>query len=540
VVMTFLGELYTSFVWIPTAVLVAALALKLPTIIRLWKDPLMRSVGGLLLLACAVFVFVTPSTIAWTNRVTGVPNISAPWVYSLLTAFCGSGLLLIIAWRNGLSDRSAATRRAKRWVVSVYLGVIVALWVLFALADVPVERLRDLDTYYANTPFMREEILLYLLAHTVAVLITTRLVWNWVRADGLHAWLRWGLTFLGFGYGLNLVFDSAKLTAVAARWTGHDLDWLSTGVAPPVACLSAILIAVGFILPHTGQYLHERWRVRLAHHELRPLYVLMRTVNGDGVPLLLRAAPELRLIRRETFIRDVLLPLARHLDEDLRTRAYRAALRLGFAPARAKALAAAVAILDAVDAEAAGGRTPRRTGHPDTTDLLQEIGPVSRALRHPAAIDAVRTTATGPAKPAGATEPGSATGPGGTTETADATDTCGSGKTASTAKTAGPAWPGGTTETREATDTYGSAKPTGTADTARSAWPAGTTEAAGPAKPVGTADTARSAWPGGTTEAAGPAKPVGAVDTACSAKPVGAVEAVRSVGAAGPLLPWRR
>ncbi len=43
-----------------------------------------------------------------------------------------------------------------RGVVSVYAGVIVALWVLFALADVPVERLRDLDTYYANTPFMRE------------------------------------------------------------------------------------------------------------------------------------------------------------------------------------------------------------------------------------------------------------------------------------------------------------------------------------------------------------------------------------------------
>ncbi|WP_329350989.1 hypothetical protein OG226_33525 [Streptomyces sp. NBC_01261] len=400
-VTTFLGELYTSFVWVPTVVLGAALALKLPAIVRMWRDPLLRAVGGLLLFACALFVSVTPSVIGWVNRVTGVPNFAAPWAYSLLTAFSGAGLLLIVAWRFGLSERSDTTRRARRWVISVYSGVIVALWVLFALADVPVERVRDLDTYYANTPFMREEILLYLLAHTVAALITMRLIWNWVRADALHGWLRWGLTFLGAGYTLSLVFDVAKLTAVTARWTGHDLDALSTDVAPCAACLAAVLIAVGFILPHTGQFLHGRLRVRLAHHRLRPLYVLMRSVDGTGVPFLLCAAPELRLIRRETYIRDVLLPLARHLDEDLRTRAHRAALRLGCTPRRAKALAAAVAILDAIDS----GRRDDGTGHPDTADLLQEIGPVSRALRHRDAIDAVRVAARGEGTGAGAAEP---------------------------------------------------------------------------------------------------------------------------------------
>ncbi|WP_337191732.1 MAB_1171c family putative transporter [Streptomyces sp. HUCO-GS316] len=390
-----LDEFYISF-WIPAAVLTSALVIKLPTIVRLWKDPLLRAVGGLLLLACSVFVFAAPATIAWTNRVTGVPNIAAPLVYSLLTAFCGSCLLLIIAWRNGLSDRTAATRRAMSWVVTLYSGVIVALWVLFVLADAPVERRQDLDTYYASTPFMREEIVLYLLAHTVAVLITSRLIWNWVRTDGLDAWLRWGLKSLGVGYAMNLIFDGAKLTAVVARWTGHDLDWLSTSLAPPVACLSAILIAVGFILPHAGQYLHERWRVRLAHEELRPLYVLMRTVNGSGVPFVLRATWELRLIRRETFIRDVLLPLARHIDEEQRQRSYDAALALGFEPGRAKALAAAVSVQDAVDAKRSSPDGDG-SGDPDTTDLLQEIAAVSRALRHPEEISAVRARAAAPA-----------------------------------------------------------------------------------------------------------------------------------------------
>ncbi|MFD4501941.1 MAB_1171c family putative transporter [Streptomyces sp. NPDC058457] len=395
----FLSDFYISF-WIPTAVLTTALVIKLPTIIRLWRDPLLRAVGGLLLLACGVFVFCTPSTIAAVNRWTGVPNISAPWCYSLLTAFCGSCLLLIIAWRNGLSDRSAATRRAMRWVVAVYSGVIAALWLLFALADTPVERLQDLDTYYANTPFMREEILLYLVAHSIACLITSWLIWNWVRTEGLDAWLRWGLKLLGVGYVLNLMFDAAKLVAVAARWCGRDLDWLSTDLAPPVAALSAINIAVGFILPHAGQYLHERWRVRLAHRELRPLYQLTRTVHGDRVPFALRATPELRLTRRETFIRDVLLPLTRHIDGDLDRRSYDAAVDLGHPPDRARALASAVSILDAVGTR---GRTPEpadTAGGPDATHLLQEIGAVSRVLRHPDEIEAVRMRAAVTAIPA--------------------------------------------------------------------------------------------------------------------------------------------
>ncbi|MFG2548343.1 MAB_1171c family putative transporter [Streptomyces sp. NPDC048581] len=393
--------MYISF-WIPTVILTAALAIKLPSIVKMWRDPLLRAVGGLLLFACAVFVFAAPNTIAWTNRVTGVPNISAPWVYSLITALCASWLLLIIAWRNGLSDDSTATRRATRWVVSVYAGVVATLWSLFALADAPVERLRDLDTYYATTPFMREMILLYLLAHTVACAVTARLIWNWIRTDGLDAWLRWGLRFLGVGYATNLFFDASKLTAVVARWLGHDLDWLSTDLAPSAASVSASLVAVGFIIPHAGQYLHEQGRIRLHRLRLRPLYLLMRSVTGGREPFALRGTGELRLIRRETFIRDGLLQLSRHLDEDLRGRSYDAALALGFVPARAEALAAAVTIVDAVDTrkrspEAESAAAP---SGPDTAYLLREIQAVSRALRHPDDINAVRARAAAQAEKA--------------------------------------------------------------------------------------------------------------------------------------------
>ncbi|MCX5557455.1 MAB_1171c family putative transporter [Streptomyces sp. NBC_00038] len=391
--------------WLPTTVLTAALAIKLPGILKLWKDPLLRAVGGLLALACAIFVFAAPPTIAWTNRVTGVRNISAPLVYSLITAFSGACLLLLIAWRNGVSDRSDSTRRAMRWVVTAYSGVIVALWVLFALADVHVERLRDLDTYYANTPFMREEIVLYLLAHTVACVITSNLIWNWIRTGDLDVWLRGGLKLLGAGYATNLLFAAAKLSAVVARWTGHDLDWLSTQLAPPVVCVSAILIAAGFVFPYAGQYLHRRWHTRIAHWRLRPLYVLMRTGTGGHVPFKLRATPELRLTRRETFIRDALLHLARHIDEDLGRRAYDAALGLGWDADRAQPLAGVVTIQAAIESrrrfqERDAGSPPHS---PDMEDLLEEIEAVSRALRHTDDIRAVRERAAAAAESVPAT-----------------------------------------------------------------------------------------------------------------------------------------
>jgi hypothetical protein len=415
----FLTDLYVTF-WLPGLVLTAALVVKLPSILKLWRDPLLRAVGGLLLFACAVFAFAAPGTIAWTNRVTGVPNIAAPWVYTLITALSACWLLLVVHWRNGPTDHREKTRRATRWVVRLYAAVVVALWVLFALADVPVERVRDLDTYYAGTPFMREEIVLYLLAQAVSCSITTWLVWNWIRTDGLDAWLRWGLRFLGVGFATNLLFSAAKFTAVVARWTGHDLDWLNTNIAPSAACIAATLVAIGFIVPHVGQYLRERWLVRRRHRDLGPLARLMRTVAGRREPLALRATAEMRLIRRETYIRDALLQLSRFLDEDLRARAHDAALALGHDPGRAQALAAAVTILDAVevldaegpDAEVLGaqvraGGNERRsvdgagdggTGEADTSYLLTEIRAVSAALRHTEEITAVRTHAAAPAE----------------------------------------------------------------------------------------------------------------------------------------------
>ncbi|MGW4109037.1 hypothetical protein ACWEGV_39795, partial [Streptomyces sp. NPDC004976] len=65
--------------------------------------------------------------------------------------------------------------------------------------------------------------------------------------------------------------------------------------------------------------------------------------------------------------------------------------------------AAAVVILDAVGA--GPGADGGDAGHdPDTTELLREIGAVSRALRHPDVIRQVRARALAPGDTVGVTE----------------------------------------------------------------------------------------------------------------------------------------
>ncbi len=259
---------------VPTALLLIALVLKFPTLVRAWRDPDVRATTLLLSFATVVLVVITPVNIARLNELTGVPNIASPWAYSFLTAFCATGLTMIMRWREEPSPRR---RRRMRRVYWIYAGIVVALWVTFLLADVPEPRIYDLDTYYAGTPWMREHILLYLSAHMVSSLVATSMLWKWFpRIE--NRWLKSGVVCLQAGFASGLVFDAAKLTALTARWSGHDWDVLSTRAAPPFALLEAVLVAVGFIVPQVGPSLQNRIHERREYRQLRPLWSAVRDV----------------------------------------------------------------------------------------------------------------------------------------------------------------------------------------------------------------------------------------------------------------------
>ncbi|WP_267242460.1 MAB_1171c family putative transporter [Streptomyces sp. PR69] len=337
--------------YIPAAALGLALAFKLPGMRRNWRDPLLRSVCALLALAASTFFFAAPPTITAVNRLVGVPNFSAPLVYSILTALGASCLVLLVNWRGGPPEQTRTV--ARRWMYG-YGAVVVALNVLFFLGDAPVERLRDLDTHYAGTPYIREMIVLYLAAHSVAAAAMTAMCWRWSRK--VRGWLRTGLVTIVVGSLFSLGYGFCKSAAVLARWAGADLDALSTSVAPPLASLGALLSAAGFVLPLLARRVGDHWSAWYAYRLLGPLWRELRAVVPASTPSVRipRWAPaDLRVTQRESDIHDGLLFLHPYFDRALRAEAHRAALGSGVCPEQARAVADAAMISAALRARAA-------------------------------------------------------------------------------------------------------------------------------------------------------------------------------------------
>ncbi|MEW2418725.1 MAB_1171c family putative transporter [Streptomyces sp. NPDC046866] len=382
--------------YIPAAALAVALAFKLPALRNNWRDPLLRSVCALLILAGSVFTFAAPPTIAAVNHWTGISNFSAPLVYCLITLFSAACLVLIVNWRGGPPEQ---TRRiSRRWIVG-YCAVATVVLVLFVLGEAPTERLRDFDTYYAGTPYIQEMIGLYLTAHLVAAVVMVAMCWRWSLQ--VRGWLRTGLVIIVVGYVFNLSYDATKISAVVARWLGHDLDGLSTYVAPPLASVGALISAIGFVLPLVCQRLSDNWQTWSTYRRLGPLWVEVQPCTPSGTPCLRMpwwSSPELRMIQRESDIHDAFLHLGPYFDERDRDRAYELALASGSDEGTARAVAEAVMVTTAVRARTAdpdGAVIVSSEEAPaDTPEPPRDLLRISHALRTSPLVAALRGTAT--------------------------------------------------------------------------------------------------------------------------------------------------
>ncbi|MEU6551285.1 MAB_1171c family putative transporter [Streptomyces sp. NPDC046915] len=365
---------------VPGALAAVAFAIKLPLLRRARHDPILRATALLLAIGVVTFVSLPPQHLHRINEITGVPNFAAPWAYSLITAYCGACLWLVILWRK---PPSPGRRRQIRLVWAAYAAIIAGLWVTFLLGDHRVERLRDLDTYYANTPWMREHIVLYLLAHTASSVVTTVMLWAWSKEID-KGWVRRAVVCLLLAYAFGFLYDVAKLCAVGARWAGWNWDWLSTYAAPPFSVAEAFLVAVGFILGQLGPLVEGRLHMRRAYRRLEPLWRLLQPVTASPAPTTGRVGgAALQLELRKATINDGLLRLTPHLSDTRRTRARRAALAAGHPERAARGIAGAVDVLVAVDALRAGraatvnGRSSSPGAAPDG-----ELEAIARALRH--------------------------------------------------------------------------------------------------------------------------------------------------------------
>ncbi|WP_328786560.1 MULTISPECIES: MAB_1171c family putative transporter [unclassified Streptomyces] len=335
--------------YIPGALLFLVACAKLPALLRNPRDELLRSVWVLLVVSTAVFWCCAVPSIAAFNRLTGVPNAAAPLVYTLLTVFSGSNISLIIRWSSGPEDAQRADRWSKRCYIATAV-VIIAINVLFLLGDASVERLRDLDTYYASTPFIREMILLYLAAHTIAAVTMTILCWRWARE--VHGELRVGLLLIVGGYLLNLAYDALKFAAIGAHWTGRNWDVLSVTYAASLASFSALLIGAGFILPLLSQRFMHFWTPWRRYYQLRPLWRELREASQHsmGIGSSVRTPIEIRLVRVEADIHDGILTVSPHIDARIRSQALHAASKSSRSDDEAAATADAAALAHAVSA----------------------------------------------------------------------------------------------------------------------------------------------------------------------------------------------
>lgn len=358
--------------YLPGAVIAVALIVKAPTLRRGWEQPLTRAVCALLVGSSLAVLLSAPPTVVAVNRLTGVVNFSAPLVYSLVTAFSGACVVVILHWSGAPAQ---VVRRATRLTVAAYGTLVVAIVALFALGEAPVERVQDLDTYYANTPFLREMIVCYLTAHTVGSTALTVLCRKWMRrlSPSLRPLrpLRTGLALLMLGGAFNLGFLVAKWTAMGARWSGRDLDFLSTTVAPLLGAAAALLVGTGFLVPLVGG--SAPWKDYCRYRRLRPLWAALRGYSPGGlrpVPLTWWSPVGIRLVHRESVIDDGILALAPWFDPAVREEAYGAARAQGRSEEEAAVVSDAAMLAaacrrrtEADRAEAGRTRTPEAQAH---------------------------------------------------------------------------------------------------------------------------------------------------------------------------------
>ncbi|MFI5865160.1 MAB_1171c family putative transporter [Streptomyces sp. NPDC051546] len=376
--------------YVPAVALGIAFVTKLRGFIRRRRDPMTRAVAGLLLMSGAGFALAAPPTIAVVNRWAGVPNVSAPLVYAILCVFNTFCIVLLVYWREGFGE--GARRQVRRWF-GACAGVIVLLVGCFSLGEAPVERLRDLDTHYASTPWIREMVVVYLTWHIVVGVVVPVMCWRWSRV--VDGWLRAGLLTLVAGFTFSTSFGVAKAVAVIARWAGGDLDFLSTDVAPPLAGVGAVLTTSGFLLPQ-GRRAAMAWEAWQSYRWMGPLWRRLRTLMGLPATTTWWEPLGSRLFDRETDIHDDLLALAPYCDLRAMTARRDRALDDGASPEDAWALAAATMIALAIRAKESAAGTdeePRETGTAALGAVLgtgtRGIARISRqygALRHDLAV----------------------------------------------------------------------------------------------------------------------------------------------------------
>jgi hypothetical protein len=335
-------------------------------------------------LSCSLTV-TAPVPYRAIAELTGVPNIGRllSHVFMLLAVWAAQAMLLSLT--------NSDIRERRWWLVTV----IVALSVVFALADTPVDDPR-FASRYAETPWVMEYWLVFVAGLAPAFVNIVRLCWRYARlSSSLIGKL--GLRLISIGIVVSLVYHAHKGIYFAARrfdFYYPNFNGLWDKSLPPIA---TVLVLIGVTLPSWGPRIGlsalfdwvGRWRT---YQRLRPLWFALYQANPQIalvrpkpvlLELLLLGDLDLRLYRRVIEIRDGRLALQPYLDPRI---GLAARDRSGVTGQELDAIVEATTLAAAVDAKRSGAppRTTEPVAVPGGRDLESDtafLNDVARAYR---------------------------------------------------------------------------------------------------------------------------------------------------------------
>ncbi|SMD24450.1 MAB_1171c family putative transporter [Kibdelosporangium aridum] len=269
-------------------------------------------------LACSLTA-MAPAPYGLISQISGVPNLGR--LVSHLS-------MLVVAWAAQAMMLRLNGSKIKHLWWPVTVGV--AITVLFALADTPVDDVRFAGRYAAE-PWVLEYWLVFMTGLLPAFVRTAVLCWQYAGLSGTFIG-KLGLRMVSAGIMSSLLYHVHKaLFFAAARFDiaypkafGGFLDRM-------LPLLAAIFVLVGVTVPTWAPKLGLNalfgWLARLrTYHRLRPLWLALYQATPQialipprsaAAELLLPTDVDLRLYRRVIEIRDGRLALQPYLDPEI-------------------------------------------------------------------------------------------------------------------------------------------------------------------------------------------------------------------------------
>jgi hypothetical protein len=252
----------------------AALVAKFRYLQSRWGSPRLWAICATLFFAVVSLFFAAPNNYAWTDRVTGVPNMGELLGDTASIGIAGASLTTALFWRY--PARAALARL--RWIVVAYAGCVLAMVTFFSMASVPEERLfGDFASHYATQPPIFAYAVIWLGSTLVGTGALAYCCFTWARHDDYAnlPWLRRGLQLYGSTALVLVVYSFVVFTIVSASALGvAGLERVSRAVPILTALLTTAFVTAALVVPVWGprwpamRRWASRWRVLPTLHGL--------------------------------------------------------------------------------------------------------------------------------------------------------------------------------------------------------------------------------------------------------------------------------